>query len=247
MAMASHNLCRNLLTANNAFLQRRPCIVQVQTEPTTANGYLISVGVALERPHSTDADVIGLLFCECGELGAERREVQTGNLLVKSLREEVNVVLIALLLGFQQVELRQHLVCERARHDERGMACRTAQIEEASSCEHDNTMSIREDPAVHLCLDVLHFDTFHRLQASHVDLIVKVPDVANDGIVLHLLHVRQCNDVEITRRRSENVDLAHNALHCDHLEAFHASLERTDRVDLGDHHASTAAPMYSAL
>merc|ERR1719203_1806400 len=54
-----------------------------------------------------------------------------------------------------------------------------------------------ENEAVHLRLDSLHLHTGHALQSCHVDLIVKVANVANNGIVLHFLHVLQGDDVEI--------------------------------------------------
>merc|ERR1711948_78021 len=95
-------------------------------------GCSIPVGVALERPGLLDADVVGLLRCERGHLGSQRWKVQAGDLLVKLLGEEVDVVLVALLLGFQKVELRQHLVSEGARHDKRRVAGRATQIQEAS-------------------------------------------------------------------------------------------------------------------
>merc|ERR1719436_849849 len=68
-------------------------------------------------------------------------------------------------------------------------------------------MPIREDEAVDLRFNVLYLDSGEALESSHVDLIVKVPDVANDGIVLHVLHVGQGDDVEVACCRSEDVDL----------------------------------------
>merc|ERR1711904_338275 len=41
-------------------------------------------------------------------------------------------------------------------------------------------------------------------------------------------------NVEVACRRGEDVNLAHNGLQRDNLKAFHASLERADRVDLSD-------------
>merc|ERR1712217_267657 len=52
----------------------------------------------------------------------------------------------------------------------------------------------------------------------------------------------QCDDIEVARGGSEDINLADHALQRNHLEAFHARLERTNGIDLGDQDpcASTA-------
>ena len=50
-------------------------------------------------------------------------------------------------------------------------------------------MTVWEDETVTLRLDVLPLDALPRQQASHVNLIVKVTNVADNGVVLHLGHV----------------------------------------------------------
>merc|ERR1711870_192579 len=90
---------------------------------------LITVGVTLERPCDLDSDVIGLRFCECRELRAQCGEMQAGNLFVEVLGQEVDIVLVSLLLSLQEVELRQYLVCERARHYEGRVASSASQVE----------------------------------------------------------------------------------------------------------------------
>ena len=75
------------------------------------------------------------------------------------------------------------------------MSCGTSQVEETSLSQHNDTMAIREDEAVTLRLDVLPLDTLPVHETSHVNLIVKVTNVANDGVVLHLGHVGCHDDV----------------------------------------------------
>merc|ERR1719331_2827702 len=117
--------------------------------------------------------------------------MQAGNLLIKLFWKQVHVVLVG--LGFlpvlQNVKLGKHLVGEGARHDERRMACRTAQVQQTSRSKHDHSMPIREDESIHLWFDVFPLDALKLFQASHVNLVIKVTNVANDGIVLHLLHI----------------------------------------------------------
>merc|ERR550525_1879611 len=49
----------------------------------------------------------------------------------------------------------------------------------------------------------------------------------------------KCDDVIVASGRCENVDLTHDTLHSNNLEAFHASLKCTNRVDFGN---GTRAP-----
>merc|ERR1719499_2050875 len=72
--------------------------------------------------------------------------------------------------------------------------------------------------------------------------IVEVPDVADDSIVLHVLHVRQGDDLEVASCRSEDVDFPHNILHANHLKALHARLQRADGVDLSDQDTGASSP-----
>merc|ERR1719390_255929 len=119
------------------------------------------------------------------------------------------------------------------------MAGSTAQVQESAACQNDHTVPIWEDEAVHLRLDVLDFDAREALEASHVDLVIEVANVAHDRIVLHLRHVVHSDDVEVAGARAEDIDLTNNLLHCHHLESFHARLECTNRVALRDQHTGT--------
>merc|ERR1712157_593204 len=103
-------------------------------------------------------------------------------------------------------------------------------------------MPIREDEAIYLRLDVLDLDASEALKTGHVDLVVEVADVADDSVVLHLGHVLHRDDVEVACRRREDVDLADHRLESHNLEALHAGLQRTNRVDLRDQHASAGTP-----
>ena len=59
-------------------------------------------------------------------------------------------------------------------------------------------MAVWEDEPVTLRLDVLPLDALPLHEASHVNLIIKVTNVANNGIVLHLGHVSGHDDVFVT-------------------------------------------------
>merc|ERR1711870_94117 len=156
----------------------------------------VAVGVALEGTLLLHANVISLLLAELCELSTQERQVQAGHLLIQILRQEIDLVLVALVLLpiLQDVQLSQDLVRERARHHEGGMTRGAAQVQQAPGCQDDDAMPIWEDEAVDLRLDVLNLDASEALQAGHIDLVVEVADVANDGVVLHLGHVVDRDD-----------------------------------------------------
>ena len=122
-------------------------------------------------------------------------------------------------------------------HDEGRVASGAAQVEQTARGQHDDAMAIGEDVAIDLRLDVLDLDARDGLKASHIDLVVEVADVPNNRVVLHLLHVLARDDVEVTGRRHEDVDLPNHLLDGRHLVALHARLERVDRIDLRHQHA----------
>merc|ERR1719412_551984 len=96
-----------------------------------ANGFLIPVSVAFEWTSGFDADVICLFLGERCELSAQSRKVQARNFFVELFGEEVHVVFVSLLFGFQKVELREYLIRERARHDERGVSSCASEVEQS--------------------------------------------------------------------------------------------------------------------
>merc|ERR1712232_1313338 len=90
----------------------------------------------------------------------------------------------------------------------------TAEVQQTPRGKDNDAMAIRENEAVYLRLDVLHLYAWARFQLSHFNFIIKVTDVADNGIVLHFLH---------------------------HLETLHACLKRADRVALSDQTPRTTA------
>mmetsp|Transcript_66956 Transcript_66956/g.105686 ORF Transcript_66956/g.105686 Transcript_66956/m.105686 type:complete len:320 (-) Transcript_66956:273-1232(-) len=122
------------------------------------------------------------------------------------------------------------------------MAGGAAKVHQSARCQDNHTVAIREDKAVHLRLDVLNLDAREILQVLHGNLVVKVADVAHNGVVLHLLHVIQSDDLEVASGGSENVHLTHALLNGNHLEAFHASLQSADGINFRDEDSGTSTP-----
>ena len=100
---------------------------------------------------------------------------------------------------------------------------------------------MREDVLGDLRLDLHTTDIIAMVQAVHVNLVVEVPDVAQQRVVLHLLHVLESNDVLVACGGDDNVDICDDALSSDNVETVHQCLQCVNRVGLGDLNASALA------
>ena len=69
------------------------------------------------------------------------------------------------------------------------MARGAAQIEQTAFGQYQDRVTVREGPFVILCLDIGLDDAVDLGNARHVDFIVEVTDVADDGAIFHVLHV----------------------------------------------------------
>ena len=99
---------------------------------------------------------------------------------------------------------------------------------------------VPEGPQVNLRLDV-QLGRPGPLQRGYVDLVVEVADVAQDGVVLHRLHVVERDDVLVAGRGDDDVGITNGLLDRHDVEALHQRLQRVDRVDLGDDDPGTLA------
>merc|ERR1712048_515360 len=196
--------------------------------------YLVAVSVWFEGAFDFHANVVGLLLRQHRELGTKGSQVQSCDLLIKCLWEQVHLVFVAFVVlpVVQQIQLAEHLIREGARHDERRVSCGAPEVQQPARSKDNDAVAIWENEAVHLWLNVFHLNAWHTFKFLHLDLVVEVADVANDSIIFHLLHVLQGDDLEVACGGYEDVHLADNALHRDHLEAFHARLQGADRIAL---------------
>jgi len=91
-----------------------------------------------------------------------------------------------------------------------------------------------EHVLVELRLDVDSLDAWPVLEASHVDLVVEVTDVSDDGVVLHLAHVVSHDDTLVTSGGDEHISDRDDSLELDDFVSFHACLKSTHGVDFSD-------------
>mmetsp|Transcript_11765 Transcript_11765/g.21145 ORF Transcript_11765/g.21145 Transcript_11765/m.21145 type:complete len:479 (-) Transcript_11765:8-1444(-) len=185
-------------------------------------------------------DVLSLLGSELGELGAELGEMEGGNLLIEVLGKDVNLVLVAAAGPLvPELKLSNDLVGERAGHDEGRMASSASEVKETTLSKDNDTVAVGEDEAVALGLDVLALDVGDSVETSHVDLIVEVTNVSNDGVVLHLSHVGGKEDILVAGGGDEDIGVLDAVAERKDLVTLHASLESANRVNLGNDNASS--------
>ncbi len=216
--------------SGRAALLRRPISADRQVSPT------ISVAVVFRfiRTFDRHVEVFGLRLAQLGQHHADFFQVQTRDFFVQLFGEAIDALLVFVFVR-PEVNLREGLVGEGVGHDERRMAGGATEIHEAAFGEHvDALLAAGQPVTVVLRLDVLDAQAFDFLQRIHLDLVVEVADVADDGLVFHREHVLHGDDVAVAGGGDVDVAHAEGAFHGVDLKAFHGRLQRIDRIDLGD-------------
>ena len=223
----------------------------LKLKQSIAKRNLVAVDVALERTLHGETKVLGLNLGELGELSVDVGQVEEGDLLVEDLGEDIDTdvelaglaeldVLVAKLFvgGLVQHDLGKDLVGERAGHDEGRVAGGASQVDETTLSEEDDVAAVLHEVAVDLGLDAGD-RLVVLLQPGNVDFDVEVTDVADDGVIGHLLEVLASQDVTATSGGDEDLTLGSSLLHGGNLEARDGSLESVDGIDLSNDNAGT--------
>ena len=87
---------------------------------------------------------------------------------------------------------------------------------------------------VNLRLDIGSDDVIVSFKLFGFDLIVKVTDVSNNGVVLHLGHMLNSDDSLVSSGSHIDVNLIEDIFDSDNFKTFHACLEGADRVNLSN-------------
>ena len=108
------------------------------------------------------------------------------------------------------------------------MAGGVTQVQQAPLGQDDDadllTLCVRETELVDLRLDVHAGDVVAVQEAGHVDLVVEVADVAQDRVVLHLLHLLEGDDAQVARRGDDDVCRTDGVIDGDDRETIHQRL-----------------------
>jgi len=138
--------------------------------------------------------------------------VKSSDLLVEDLWELVHLTLLVLgvILVLPEIDLGKSLVGERAGHNERWMSSGASQVHKSSLSQNDDTVSIWELESVDLWFDLNLLDSWVGLKTGHVNFVIEVTDVTNDGVVLHLSHVLLHNDILVSSGGDEDISSRDN-------------------------------------
>jgi len=66
-------------------------------------------------------------------------------------------------------------------------------------------MTVWEFETVYLFLNVCLFDSWVSLETSHVNFVIEMSDVSDDGIVLHLRHILNHNNLIVSSGSDKNI------------------------------------------
>ena len=210
---------------------------------------LVTVVLRLVGAFDGDADVGGLFFGQDCQFDSEFVEVEPGDFFVQFLRKHVDAegevaFFEAEGLWIPQSHLSDCLVRKAVAHDERWVTGGTAEVHQSAFSQHDDRLPAWVDEfvdgaAFHVIgLDVDLFDVGSVVEVSNVDLVIEVTDVADDGVVLHLVEVLASNDVGVSGCRDEDVSFAGDVFKRGDLEAFHRSLQSIDWINFRDDDSS---------
>src|SRR5580698_2532723 len=94
---------------------------------------------------------------------------------------------------------------------------------------------------IDLRLDVELLHIRRLVELVHLDFIVEVADIADDSLVLHLLHVLEGDDVEVASAGDVNIATAERVFDGGDFEAFHRGLQGVDGVNFRDDDAGAHA------
>src|ERR1700723_3030466 len=107
----------------------------------------------LEWAFGFKSEILKLDRSKFTQFGTKFGEMQSGDFLVKGLGKHRDADGPPFLCS-PELNLRKDLIGERGRHDERGMAGRTAKIDETTFREEDNVVAVGEEIAVDLGFDI---------------------------------------------------------------------------------------------
>ena len=182
----------------------------------------------LVRPFHRHADVVSLLLCQYRQLGIQFFQLQPGHLLIQMLGQYIDAGGVFTRVT-EDLDLGDGLVGKRRGHDIAGVAGGATQVDQTAFGQQDDPVAGGEDDMIHLGLNLFPLVL---LQGSDLDFVVKVADVADNGLILHLQHMLVGYDVVVAGAGHKDIGLVSSILHGHHAVAFHGSLQCADRVNL---------------
>ena len=153
------------------------------------------------------------------------------------LGQHIHLFAVLIALG-EQLNLSQHLVRERVAHHETWVARGAAKIHQTAFGQQDDFVAAGQGDVIHLGLDVVPLVV---LEGRHIDFIIEVADVADNGLIFHLHQVLIADHLVVASGRHEDVHLIHHVFQTDNAVALHRRLKCANRIHLCDADGGTKA------
>mmetsp|Transcript_26626 Transcript_26626/g.38924 ORF Transcript_26626/g.38924 Transcript_26626/m.38924 type:complete len:203 (-) Transcript_26626:772-1380(-) len=168
--------------------------------------------------------------------------MKTSNLLIQRLGQNVDMStsVLASILLLPKFQLSKSLVGKGGRHDKGGVTRGTTQVQKTTLGQDNDSLSTFKFKTVHLRLDIDPLCCLH--ETLHVNFVVKVTNVSNNGIVLHLGHGFHHEDTLVTSRGDEDISKVNNVFQRRDGESLHTSLKSTDGINLSYINDATTSP-----
>merc|ERR1719481_1566468 len=229
--------CRSVV--NNLTLQLHGMSLGKNAGMEQAKG-LVTVVVGLVGTFHGDAQVLRLFARQLRQLDIESTEMGGCDFLVKLLWQHVDTNGVGSGVG-PQLDLGEDLIGEGVGHDEGRMTHGAPKINKPSLGKQDNVLAVLEGVSVDLWLDI-GLQLAVLLEPLDLDFTIEMPNVANDGIILHLNEVLAGDDIGTAGGCDEDVAPGDTVLHGGHLVSLHGCLESVDGVDFSDDDPATESP-----
>src|SRR5574344_1279871 len=115
----------------------------------------------------------------------------------------------------------------------------TAEINEPSVCQKNYTMTVFKIIPVYLRFDIQTSYSLFSFQCIHLNLTVKVPNIADNSLIRHFSKMFNGNDINIAGCRNEYITLRRSLFHSYYLKALHCGLKCTNRINFRYQHTGS--------
>ena len=112
------------------------------------------------------------------------------------------------------------------------------EIHQAAFSQDENLFTISKCVTVELRFNDFLFDRSVTIQRTHLNFVVKMSNIANDGLVLHTFHILESDDIFIPGSCDINISFRQGLFHRLDFIALHGSLQCTNRIHFRYHYSS---------
>src|SRR5450759_442622 len=111
------------------------------------------------------------------------------------------------------------------------MARCTAKVNQSSLCKNKNRMPVGEKILINLRFYINFYNSFQFVKVINLNLVIEMTYITNYGLIFHLQHMVQGNNISVAGCSHINIPLIESILNCFYLKTFHGCLQGTYRID----------------